>query len=63
MKDAYRMSSQEDVRKLYRVWAHSYDSGFSDGQGYQLPRAVAQAYLASGQSLMWALELGWSQNI
>ncbi len=48
VKDAYRMSSQDDVKRLYRHWAHSYDSGFGDGQGYQLPRAVAQAFLSAG---------------
>jgi predicted TPR repeat methyltransferase len=48
LKDAYRMSSQGDVKELYRVWAHSYDSKFGDSQGYQLPRAVAQAYLTAG---------------
>tara|TARA_R110002073_G_scaffold141688_2_gene292891 strand:- start:13 stop:639 length:627 start_codon:yes stop_codon:yes gene_type:complete len=48
VKDAYRMSSQDDVKRLYRHWAHSYDSGFGDGQGYQLPRAVAQAFLTAG---------------
>lgn len=48
LNDAYALSSKEDVKALYRTWAHSYDSGFSDGQGYQLPRAVAAAFVSAG---------------
>lgn len=42
------MSSQRDVKELYRDWACSYDSVFGDAQGYQLPRMVAQAFVAAG---------------
>ncbi|MFT5064719.1 MAG: putative TPR repeat methyltransferase [Yoonia sp.] len=48
LNDAYAMSSQKDVKELYRDWAPSYDSGFGDAQGYQLPRMVAQAFVAAG---------------
>jgi len=46
--DAYAMSSAEEVKDLYRKWSHSYDAVFSDGQGYQLPDAVANAFVAAG---------------
>ena len=46
--DAYAMKSAEEVKDLYRTWSHSYDAVFSDGQGYQLPREVAQAFVGAG---------------
>ncbi len=46
--DAYAMSSPDEVQALYRDWSHSYDTAFSDGQGYQLPREVALAYVGAG---------------
>ncbi len=48
LDDAYAMSSAEEVKQLYRDWSHSYDSGFSDAQGYQLPREVAAAFAGAG---------------
>ena len=48
VNDAYALSSQDDVKALYRTWAHSYDAGFNEGQGYQLPRAVATAFVTAG---------------
>lgn len=48
LRDAYAMSSSGDAKSLYRAWANSYDVGFGDGQGYQLPRLVAQAFIAAG---------------
>lgn len=48
LRDAYAMSSANDVKSLYRDWANSYDMGFGDGQGYQLPRLVTQAFVAAG---------------
>jgi len=48
LEDAYAMTSLDEVKALYRDWAFSYDAGFGDAQGYQLPRLVAQAYLAAG---------------
>ena len=46
--DAYALSSPEDIKALYRTWAHSYDTAFHDGQGYQLAREVAEAFIAAG---------------
>ena len=46
--DAYAMSSREEVKALYRDWSHSYDIAFNEGQGYQLPREVATAFVAAG---------------
>ncbi len=48
LNDAYALSSKQEVKALYRTWAHSYDTGFNDGQGYQLPREVALAFVAAG---------------
>lgn len=48
LKDVYAISSQDGLNALYREWAHSYDTGFSEAQGYQLPRAVAQAFVGAG---------------
>lgn len=46
--DAYAMTSPEEVKALYRHWSHSYDAVFADGQGYQLPREVATAFVGAG---------------
>lgn len=46
--DAYAMSSPDEVKALYRAWSHSYDAVFSEGQGYQLPREVATAFVGAG---------------
>ena len=48
LEDAYALSSKQDVKDLYSDWAQSYDTGFSDTQGYQMPRVVAQAFVAAG---------------
>lgn len=48
LTDAYALGSDDDVRALYKTWSHSYDSAFSEAQGYQLPREVALAYLSAG---------------
>jgi predicted TPR repeat methyltransferase len=48
LKDAYALQSQDAVKDLYRDWAHSYDTGFSVGQGYQIPREVALAFCGAG---------------
>lgn len=45
---AYAMTSADDVKALYQTWSHSYDVGFVEGQGYQLPREVAQAFVGAG---------------
>ena len=50
VNDAYAMSSTEEVKALYRTWSHSYDVVFGDGQGYQLPREVAAAFVGAGGS-------------
>ncbi|WP_342078813.1 methyltransferase domain-containing protein [Yoonia sp. SS1-5] len=44
--NAYALTSKEEVKALYQSWAHSYDTAFGDGQGYQLPREVVLGYLA-----------------
>lgn len=48
VNDAYAMSSPDEVKALYRTWSHSYDALFSEGQGYQLPREVAAAFVGAG---------------
>jgi predicted TPR repeat methyltransferase len=46
--DAYAMTSPAQVKALYRTWSQSYDTAFGDGQGYQLPREVALAFVCAG---------------
>ena len=48
IEDAYALSFKQDVKDLYSDWAQSYDTCFSDAQGYQMPRMVAQAFVAAG---------------
>lgn len=48
LDDAYALNGPEQVKSLYRHWAHSYDAGFSDSQGYRLPQEVAHAFAAAG---------------
>ena len=48
LDDAYAMTSADQIQQLYARWAHSYDMGFGDAQGYQLPRFVAQAFVTAG---------------
>ena len=48
LSDAYALTSQDALKDLYRTWAHSYDTGFGDGQGFQLPREVARAFVGAG---------------
>ena len=48
LEAAYALSSVDGIKKLYANWALSYDTGFVDGQGYQLPRVVAMAFIAAG---------------
>ena len=50
LKDAYGAANDEDIDALYRDWAHSYDAGFGDAQGYMLPREVAMAFVGAGGS-------------
>lgn len=55
--EAYALSSKDDVKALYRGWAHGYDTAFHAGQGYQLPREVTNAFLA-GQGGGPVLDVG-----
>jgi len=48
LDDAYAMSSKDDVTKLYKSWATSYDVGFGAAQGHRLPELVAQAFAGAG---------------
>jgi SAM-dependent methyltransferase len=48
LESAYALSTPEDARRLYATWAASYDVDFGDGQGYLLPRHVAQVFLNTG---------------
>ena len=48
LSDAYALKSPEEVRALYRAWSASYDAGFGEAQGYQLPRKVAAAFVGAG---------------
>ncbi len=48
LNDAYALSSDKDMRRLYAEWAQTYDAGFGDAMGYQLPRQVALAFAGAG---------------
>lgn len=48
LDQAYAVSSLEEIKALYRKWSHSYDTAFSEAQGYQLPREVAKAFVGAG---------------
>ena len=48
LDDAYALDGEDAIRSLYADWAHSYDAGFGDAMGYQLPRAVALGFVAAG---------------
>ena len=48
LADAYALRDRNDVKTLYADWAQSYDAGFGDAMGYQLPRAVALAFVGAG---------------
>ena len=48
VRDAYALTSKEDIRSLYRDWAQTYDAGFGEAQGYDLPRQVALAFVGAG---------------
>lgn len=45
---AYSLRTPDDSRRLYRLWAARYDSGFAAAQGYLLPGHVAAAYAGAG---------------
>lgn len=45
---AYALRSQEDVLRLYREWAATYDAGWAAGMEFLLPGHVAAAFLAAG---------------
>ncbi len=66
LEDAYALSSKQDVKDLYSDWAQSYDTGFSDAQGYQMPRMLSRKHLlppvVSVRCWMSAPELGWLQS-
>ena len=46
--DAYALTDAADLRALYRDWARSYDTAFSEAEGYQLPHAVALQFVMAG---------------
>ncbi len=48
LKDAYALSSDDGIKQLYADWAQTYDAGFGEAMGYQLPRAVALAFAGAG---------------
>ena len=48
LKDAYALSTDDGIKELYANWAQSYDTGFGEAMGYQLPRAVALAFAGAG---------------
>lgn len=47
LEDAYALQTPEEMKVLYAAWAASYDAGFGEAQGYQLPREVVLAFIAA----------------
>lgn len=47
LDSAYDLETPEDNRRLYRLWAETYDNEFVASHGYSYPRAVASAFLQS----------------
>lgn len=45
-EDAYRLDGPAAHRDYYDAWAASYDTDFIAARGYQVPTAVARAFLA-----------------
>jgi len=45
---AFAVASTDDVKVLYANWASTYDAGFGQAQGYQIPREVVHAFLGAG---------------
>lgn len=48
LANAYAVSSQEEMRSLYENWAETYDAEFIEAQGYQMPRVIAECFVAAG---------------
>ena len=44
LEAAYALDGAEEVRKLYRDWAETYDADFVEAMGYVYPREVVRAY-------------------
>ncbi len=47
---AYALKTPQDSVELYNDWAETYDDSFAKSSGYQLPDAVAEAFVRSGGS-------------
>lgn len=45
---AYALKTPQDSVALYGEWAETYDEGFADASGYQLPKVVADAFAKAG---------------
>lgn len=54
---AYALETPDDNRRLYGAWADSYDAGFAQAKGYQLPGHVARCFAELG-GLGPVLDLG-----
>jgi len=48
LEQAYALSDETEIRTLYAGWAATYDTDFGAAMGYQLPGAVARAFVAAG---------------
>lgn len=44
LADAYAVETPDDNRALYRDWAETYESGFTETRGYIYHRQIAAAY-------------------
>ena len=45
---AYDLRTPGDSKRLYRIWAETYDADFVEAHGYRMPRRIAEVYVAQG---------------
>ncbi len=45
---AYGLKTPDDSISLYGEWSETYDETFAQASGYQLPKAVAHAFVSAG---------------
>ena len=48
LNSAYALETVDEAKRLYADWAETYDSDFSDAQGYVLPLEVVRAFVSEG---------------
>lgn len=47
---AYDLRTPQDSKRLYRIWAETYDADFVAAHGYRMPARIAEVYRGLGGS-------------